>query len=72
MKNINIFHVMFFLVLPVGGLIFLFSQDIISLFNSIFGVKINIGDVVIVYALISIVASKYAIRNEKEKNKKIR
>jgi len=70
MKNINVFHVLFFLVIPIGGILSLFSNEVISFLNSIFSIGINIGDVVIVYALISIVAFKFAIQNKKDKNKR--
>lgn len=68
MKNINVFHVLFLIVIPIGVVLYLYSNEVINKFNTLFGIAMNIGDVVIIYAVISIMAFKFAIQNRKDKD----
>ena len=68
-SNFSPWHALFLVVIPLGILLAVFSENILAFANQSLGVNIRIGDIAIAYIMICLVASRYAYSASRKEQK---
>jgi O-antigen/teichoic acid export membrane protein len=69
-KRFSGLHALFLVIIPLGVVLALTAENIISIFSERFGLNIGKGDIVLFYLAVTFLSAKIGLTNDKL-NKKI-